>query len=62
MPIELSAMTAPKTNSYFLIERDTLKVRLGPIPTREEARAVKRTYQDSAMLQIGKTVFSEFVR
>lgn len=53
---------APKTNSYFLVERDTLRVRLGPMTTREEARQVKRTYQDSAMLQIAKAMFSEFVR
>lgn len=55
-------MTTPKISSYYLVERDTLRLRLGPIPTREEARQVKRTYQDSNMLQIAKTAFSEFVR
>lgn len=54
--------SAPKTSSYFLVERDTMRVRLGPMTTREEARQVKRTYQDSALLQIAKTAFSEFVR
>lgn len=58
----MTTPTAPKTNSYFIVERDTLRVRLGPMTTREEARQVKRTYQDSAALQIAKTVFSEFVR
>lgn len=53
---------APKTNSYFIVERDTLRVRLGPMLTREEARQVKRTYHDSSMLQIAKTAFCEFVR
>lgn len=53
---------APKTNSYFLVEKDTLRVRLGPMLTREEARQVKRTYQDASVLQIAKTAFSEFVR
>ena len=56
------ATQAPKTSSYFLVERDTLRVRLGPMLTREEARQVKRTYQDSNMLQIAKTAFCEFVR
>jgi len=53
---------APKTNSYFLVEKDTLRVRLGPMLTREEARQVKRTFQDASVLQIAKTAFSEFVR
>lgn len=55
-------VSTPKTNSYFLVERETLRVRLGPMTTREEARQVKRTYHDSGMLQIAKTVFGEFVR
>lgn len=55
-------MTAPKTNSYFLVEQDTLRVRIGPMTTREEARQVKRTYHDSALLKIAKSAFSEFVR
>jgi hypothetical protein len=58
----IQTTTAPKTNSYFIVERDTLRVRLGPMLTREEARQVKRTYQDSSMLQIAKTAFCEFVR
>lgn len=58
----MTTPVAPKTSSYFLVERDTLRVRLGPMLTREEARQVKRTYQDSSMLQIAKTAFCEFVR
>lgn len=58
----MTTTVTPKTHSYFLIEKDTWRVRLGPMLTREEARQVKRTYQDSSMLQIAKTAFCEFVR
>lgn len=58
----MTTPATPKTNSYFLVERDTQRVRLGPMLTREEARQVKRTYQDSNLLQIAKTAFCEFVR
>jgi hypothetical protein len=53
---------APRVNSYFLVERGTLRVRLGPMLTREEARQVKRSYSDNDMLQIAKSSFCEFVR
>lgn len=53
---------SPRVNSYFVVERDTLRVRLGPMLTREEARQVKRTYSDSNLLQIAKSSFCEFVR
>lgn len=65
-PLEFIAMTtqrtSPRINSYFLVERDTLRVRLGPMLTREEARQVKRSYSDNDMLQIAKATFCEFVR
>lgn len=53
---------APKINSYFLVEKDTMRVRLGPMVTRDEARQVKRTYQDGNLLSIAKTAFAGFVR
>ena len=55
-------MTAPKTNAYYLVEKETMRVRLGPMQTRDVARDAKRSYADSNMLQIAKTAFTEFVR